>query len=98
MAACGGRTEQKQTFAVRRPNRRVAPIAVIRVARSASRKRTWPADNEMAVTGGERTRRHRLITAAWMPAGARLEHGVAADRSEERRVGKECRSRWLPYY
>src|SRR5256885_1429010 len=28
------------------------------------------------------------------------EHGVAkaADRSEERRVGKECRSRWSPYH
>src|ERR1035441_6575224 len=23
---------------------------------------------------------------------------VDADRSEERRVGKECRSRWSPYY
>ena len=24
--------------------------------------------------------------------------GVAAGRSEERRVGKECRSRWSPYH
>src|SRR2546429_9409178 len=24
--------------------------------------------------------------------------GVDADRSEERRVGKECRSRWSPYH
>ena len=24
--------------------------------------------------------------------------GVAANRSEERRVGKECRSRWSPYH
>ena len=24
--------------------------------------------------------------------------GGAADRSEERRVGKECRSRWSPYH
>ena len=23
---------------------------------------------------------------------------VAANRSEERRVGKECRSRWSPYH
>src|SRR2546426_2575561 len=29
------------------------------------------------------------------PGGARLELGV---RSEERRVGKECRSRWSPYH
>ena len=25
-------------------------------------------------------------------------HGVAKSRSEERRVGKECRSRWSPYH
>ena len=24
--------------------------------------------------------------------------GAGADRSEERRVGKECRSRWSPYH
>ena len=24
--------------------------------------------------------------------------GISADRSEERRVGKECRSRWSPYH
>ena len=26
------------------------------------------------------------------------DYGVANDRSEERRVGKECRSRWSPYH
>ena len=25
-------------------------------------------------------------------------HGTGIDRSEERRVGKECRSRWSPYH
>ena len=29
---------------------------------------------------------------------AALERGVATLRSEERRVGKECRSRWSPYH
>ena len=24
--------------------------------------------------------------------------GIIAERSEERRVGKECRSRWSPYH
>src|ERR1051326_7686443 len=28
----------------------------------------------------------------------RLYLGIGADRSEERRVGKECRSRWSPYH
>ena len=27
-----------------------------------------------------------------------LEHKIAEIRSEERRVGKECRSRWSPYH
>ena len=26
------------------------------------------------------------------------EYGLKAARSEERRVGKECRSRWSPYH
>ena len=30
------------------------------------------------------------LPAAWIAAGA--------ERSEERRVGKECRSRWSPYH
>ena len=28
----------------------------------------------------------------------RMKEGVRAERSEERRVGKECRSRWSPYH
>src|SRR3712207_9157288 len=28
----------------------------------------------------------------------RAEHGRRPGRSEERRVGKECRSRWSPYH
>ena len=27
-----------------------------------------------------------------------LAIGIGANRSEERRVGKECRSRWSPYH
>ena len=27
-----------------------------------------------------------------------VENGVEKGRSEERRVGKECRSRWSPYH
>ena len=32
------------------------------------------------------------------PAGTALIISVYAIRSEERRVGKECRSRWSPYH
>src|SRR5258707_9995868 len=35
------------------------------------------------------------LLAAWLTA---LRAVCAAERSEERRVGKECRSRWSPYH
>ena len=28
----------------------------------------------------------------------KMWEGLGMDRSEERRVGKECRSRWSPYH
>ena len=31
-------------------------------------------------------------------AGSQVTVSVTEDRSEERRVGKECRSRWSPYH
>ena len=37
-----------------------------------------------------------LKTSLMMLAGQRDD--VIASRSEERRVGKECRSRWSPYH
>src|ERR1022692_5277465 len=32
------------------------------------------------------------------PNAIECTRGLAASRSEERRVGKECRSRWSPYH
>ena len=37
------------------------------------------------------------ITAAWVPGAFEIPT-AAHRRSEERRVGKECRSRWSPYH
>src|SRR3989449_9984789 len=34
----------------------------------------------------------------YKPLGVRLLTEPIQDRSEERRVGKECRSRWSPYH
>src|SRR2546426_8600477 len=36
--------------------------------------------------------------AAHEPVTALLDDGQRSGRSEERRVGKECRSRWSPYH
>ena len=33
-----------------------------------------------------------------LEAGEEVAPFTAAERSEERRVGKECRSRWSPYH
>ena len=35
---------------------------------------------------------------ALMPDGREVPLGRVLTRSEERRVGKECRSRWSPYH
>ena len=37
----------------------------------------------------------RVVTPGTVIAPALVSHG---GRSEERRVGKECRSRWSPYH
>ena len=44
----------------------------------------WLAGDKQAAAG---------TSAVGMPAA-----GISAARSEERRVGKECRSRWSPYH
>src|SRR2546430_7761024 len=53
------------------------------------------------------TRRTTPVTRPRRPAGSRIPGRPTAwrscsaagrDRSEERRVGKECRSRWAPYH
>src|SRR2546422_11209994 len=40
----------------------------------------------------------RLIPALKRTPTFRAARELAAERSEERRVGKECRSRWSPYH
>ena len=45
-----------------------------------------------------------IVTTRWSPAGIYVlendetKQFAATPRSEERRVGKECRSRWSPYH
>src|SRR2546426_5479201 len=41
--------------------------------------------------------RYDLLRPALRGTGA-ARHRARSDRSEERRVGKECRSRWSPYH
>ena len=40
----------------------------------------------------------RMVVGGAMPVGEVLKLEAIDPRSEERRVGKECRSRWSPYH
>src|SRR3989441_9674399 len=40
----------------------------------------------------------RFRARTWRPSPQPHPHRESANRSEERRVGKECRSRWSPYH
>src|SRR2546422_7823104 len=67
------------------------------VAGTASRDESRMSDRARAqVTTPEALPDERLTDAALRPS--RLDEFVGQAKSEERRVGKECRSRWSPYH
>src|SRR3712207_8205394 len=58
---------------------------------------------KLAFTGSAATGRRVMSACAETLTPVLMELGgkdamIVADRSEERRVGKECRSRWSPYH
>ena len=55
---------------------------------------------ELTLEGGERQRVRPKDVLLLHPGPASLDLKVpeGEERSEERRVGKECRSRWSPYH
>src|SRR2546430_13185595 len=70
------------------------------LSRSTSRRkkaheRAWPESTLAVVRSAPRPL--SVDIAACRSSSASSEHPVAR-RSEERRVGKECRSRWSPYH
>ena len=42
--------------------------------------------------------KHKVTYASATVSKGDISNSVTATRSEERRVGKECRSRWSPYH
>ena len=52
----------------------------------------------LSVTQVQRSAGQSAIASAAYRAGERLYSERYGERSEERRVGKECRSRWSPYH
>ena len=55
------------------------------------------AANLLLLWMGARPTANQPPAAAYRAVGADLA-ALGSDRSEERRVGKECRSRWSPYH
>src|ERR1035438_7393626 len=55
-----------------------------------------------AFTGDDKALVHQWFSdyLRWLTTSknGKLEHNAPNNRSEERRVGKECRSRWSPYH
>src|SRR5690242_20837708 len=63
----------------------------------ASSRRDWRAAHLAGASPAPRSAREpRLLAAA--VRRTTLQGSAARARSEERRVGKECRSRWSPYH
>ena len=70
-------------------------ILVLTVGNVFSRKvihRSWSFTEELVVAV------FVLITLLAAALACREKGGLVSLRSEERRVGKECRSRWSPYH
>ncbi len=53
---------------------------------------------ELELKSGEPQQLFKLALALLDIVPLQVEHTSKAERSEERRVGKECRSRWSPYH
>src|SRR5690554_1789900 len=52
----------------------------------------------VVAVGGHFAQNRRLAGKLVDVVHAKIDLGLVGNRSEERRVGKECRSRWLPYH
>src|ERR1039458_5257825 len=65
-------------------------------------KIVWSLNNYLGLVNHPEVRKKDSEAAAkWgmgNPMGSRMMTGNTTMRSEERRVGKECRSRWSPYH
>ena len=76
------------------------------IAKAKATLRRWVGDAADALLAGTPPRlaidhehlRHRLENHPELAAFASMNTVARAQRSEERRVGKECRSRWSPYH
>src|SRR2546430_17006807 len=98
-------TWRTRTVAARRTSRRL-PTAPTCSSSKCSKRGLELGDNskgDRLLPGGHRLKEvrtlfHELLhlkIVTWEPSSA---SPLPSSRSEERRVGKECRSRWSPYH
>src|SRR2546427_4313316 len=73
------------------------PISSVQPSTFASRG-TPMRGAQRGATRGRRSRSERLRRLLERRRFERFQHLPYGERSEERRVGKECRSRWSPYH
>src|SRR3712207_9113614 len=76
--------------------RRARPAAPENLHAGQRRTRSDAHDVDRVVLGGDRAGDMRPVAVAVLVRAA--GEVDMTDRSEERRVGKECRSRWSPYH
>src|SRR2546430_8065454 len=69
------------------------PISAAMVGRSVTRTPVRQRTSKKNPAAGS----YAALSSAWRRASA-ARANRSATRSEERRVGKECRSRWSPYH
>src|SRR2546430_15252643 len=78
-----------------------APAAKPTVLHWGPAPAVFPKGAKMAVVSGDPAKAAPFTVELAMPSGYKIAphfHPIDETRSEERRVGKECRSRWSPYH
>src|SRR2546426_7266 len=75
-----------------------APLGLPRPSRGRAPAQPWRASGLPQDVSSAAAARRPALQERHRARGGRRVLGQAAVRSEERRVGKECRSRWSPYH
>ena len=80
-------------------NRILPLLLLLMFLASCTRKYKVEGSSSVTSLDGKMLYLKTLKDGQWVTVdSAEVIHGLFSMRSEERRVGKECRSRWSPYH